>query len=239
MKVLHEGHRDRMRARLAADDAVFADHELLEILLYYAIPRKDTNRLAHEILIHFGSLEGIMTASVEELAELKGIGKNAASLFRLIALISKRLYNGGKKSVFVKTPADAAVYVLEKLRDKRNECFAVLAMDIRGRVLKFEIITEGTIDNVPLYLRSVASTALALNASNIILAHNHPTGEAFPSRKDIDVTTKLVENLMPLGIHVSDHMIVANNEVYSFFCHQKDGSCCDMEQLAAAQYAKS
>lgn len=214
---LHQGHRSRLRERFAVSGLEsFADHEVLELILSYALPRIDTNRLAHLLLDRFGSLFAVLHAEREELCQVPGIGEISASLLSLFAPVARRLFAGQNEETYLSTSAQAARYISALLFGRKTECLYLICMDPSYRVLHKCIVMEGLLDSVPISPREIAAIALRHSASRLILAHNHPGGNVLPSRQDIAVTQKLVEALSPLEIQLSDHIIVSGHQYYSF-----------------------
>lgn len=234
---IHEGHRARLKNKLLHGGASsLADHELLELLLFYSIPQKNTNPLAHTLLRTFGSLKNVLLADPADLQQISGIGQHSASLLALIPEISRRIYQP-QQPVRLRNVQDASRYVVHELYGKKNETLYLLCLDIQFRLLDISPITEGTLDAVSIHLRPLVSAALRHNAAFIILAHNHPTGSPRPSRPDIVATQEILSVLKPLGIKLIDHIIVSGTEYYSFFRQEIFSAEQDYPELAAAQYA--
>lgn len=216
-KNVHDGHRQRMKERFYNTGLEgFADHEILEYLLFFVIPRKDTNKIAHALLSHFGSLSGVLLANQKELQQVEGIGSQAASLLTLFAPVARRLFSGDEPMTSIDTSAAAAKYVLSLFYGLRKECLYLICMDSAYRVLHQQVMVEGSIDNLPVYPREIAAVTLRHNATHVILAHNHPGGNPQPSRQDIVITLDIVKALSPLGVQLCDHIIVSGMQYYSF-----------------------
>ncbi len=214
---MHDGHRMRLKTRFQKTGLEgFAEHEILELILFYAIPRQDTNPLAHALIDHFGSLYAVLSADINDLTEVKGIGENAASLIRLFKDVSKHYYSKAYRPRSVETSEKAAKYILSLLYGKRNENFYLICLDANYHILYEELMCEGSIDTIPVFPRKIAACALRHNAASIIIAHNHPAGDPKPSKADIQATLDIVQAIKPLGIQLSDHIIVAGDEYYSF-----------------------
>ncbi len=215
---MHAGHRERVRERFYKNGIHgFADHELLEFLLFFAIPRRDTNETAHRLIKNFGSLSNVLTADIADLSRVEGVGRNAALLLRLTGSIAKHLQTVRvQKAPVLETTAMAVRYILPILQDKQTESLLLICMNHTYRVTHAEIISEGSIDNLPVFPREIAAVALRHNATHLILAHNHPGGTATPSRQDISMTLDIITALAPLGIQLCDHIIVAEDAYYSF-----------------------
>jgi DNA repair protein RadC len=214
----HDGHRQRLRNRFEAEGFDgFAPHEALELLLTYAIPRLDTNPLAHQLIRHFGSLQNVLEASLRDLLQVKGIGKSAAVLISM-QLPLARMYqlNRLNERVSVSDRAKLDLYCNSLIGSARNERFYVICLDARMRVLNCDLIAEGDIGEVTVYPRLVLSSLLSVNASGAILLHNHPSGDPLPSREDILLTEKIAGVLSGVGITLFDHIIVSGGNNYSF-----------------------
>lgn len=215
----HEGHRRRMRERFETQGLDgFADHEALELMLFYAIPQKNVNPLAHKLLERFGSFHGVVEASREDLLKAEGIGENAAALLRLFAAVSKRIEKSreGEKPRLENRRATRQ-HCLRLLGGARQERLYLVCLDGQMRVLADVLIATGSLSEVPAYPRLVAEAALRHNAHSVVLCHNHPGGNAFPSQCDLDMTAKLASMLGTLEVVLADHIIVAENEAFSLY----------------------
>ena len=180
---IHDGHREKVRQRfLNGGLDSFADHEALEILLFYAIPRKNTNEIAHHLMERYGSLSAVMSAPLEDLEKVPGIGESAAILLRLVPQLCRkaRLADAGQETIF-KTNEQAGNYLLECFAGERNEIVYMLCLDRKGKLLACKRLTEGNVSSADLNIRLLVETALLTSASEVILAHNHPSGVALPS----------------------------------------------------------
>ena len=216
-KNVHDGHRGRMKERFYNTGLDgFADHEILEFILFFVIPLKDTNKIAHGLLAHFGSLSGVLLATNKELQQVDGIGSQAATLVSLFAPVARRLFTGDEPMTSIDTSNAAAKYVISLFYGMRKECLYLICMDSSYRVLHQQVMVEGSIDNLPVYPREIAAVTLRHNATHVILAHNHPGGNPQPSRQDIVITLDIVKALSPLGIQLCDHIIVSGRDYYSF-----------------------
>lgn len=213
----HKGHRGRLKERFLAHGLDnFNDINALELLLSYALPRKDTNELAHDLLDRFGSLDGVLDASPEELSAVRGVKEHTAVLLTLIPEISRR-YMIGKfpASEPVDTPATAGRYFLPRFMYEREEVVLALLLDARKRPLTCEELSRGVVNAAEIRTRRLAELCLKRGASAVILAHNHISGNAAPSREDETATRQLSRSLSLLGIELSDHIIVAGCEYVS------------------------
>lgn len=214
---IHAGHRERIRERLrTAGLGAFSDHEVLELLLTYAIPRQDVNPLAHELLGTFGSLSAVLDADENELLRVKGMGKNAALLLTMMPQLMRRYQMNalGERPVIVSL-ADAKQYLAPLFIGTSEEHIYMVCLDQAGHVLHRTLLHTGTVDQVMLHPRTVVQTALRHHAHAVILAHNHPSGTVEPSQADLDVTGCISTALYMIGIRLADHMIFAGTSVFS------------------------
>jgi DNA repair protein RadC len=212
-----EGHRNRMRARLlvAGPDAL-ADHEMLEMLLFLALPRRDTKPIARELLTRFGGFGQAVTASAAELRTIEGLGDAGIAALKLAQAAASRLLRGEIAAKPLLKSWDAlSDYLRAVLGRERIEQFRVLFLDTRARLIADEIMGRGTINHAPVYPREIARRALELHATTVILAHNHPSGSTEASREDIAMTREVRRALQPLGVNVHDHLIVTGDACVS------------------------
>jgi len=215
---LHQGHRQRVKIRYLKEGLdAFADHQVLEMLLFYSVPRKDTNELAHKMLHEYGSLAGLFEAAPKDIAKKCGVSENTAILVSLIPSLARRYFQGkwGEKPVLSSTTT-AGGYAISLFAGRTYECFYVICLDAQNRVNCAELVHEGTINETPVYPRNIVETALRHQANSIILAHNHPGGSLNPSSADIDVTNRIKAAMEPICIKVVDHIIVAGDKFFSF-----------------------
>ena len=215
---VHDGHRSRLRERYTAyglDN--FNDLNVLELLLFYAIPRRDTNELAHALLDHFGSLDAVFEASFHELQAVPGIGENAAALISLVPEIAKRCAISRTRDLTSFTgAAQTARYLIPRLGSEKAEKALLLCLNPQKQLICCAELGSGVVDNVSLNVRLVVETALKARASSVILAHNHPTGNPTPSRDDELLTRRIREALQLVEITLDDHIIVGGQSYFSF-----------------------
>lgn len=214
---VHDGHRQRKKEqfRMHGLDA-FADHEVLELLLYYAIPRRDTNPVAHRLMERFGSLDGVFSATVEELEEVEGVGKNAATLLALWMPLYRRVRTKPKaKEIILNSTEQAGQYFMDLFFGMRREELYEACLDAKGKLLACCRIAEGGVDTVNINTRRLVENALKCGASAVILAHNHPSGIALPSPDDNTTTLAVWDALRAVGIPLIDHIIVADEDYVS------------------------
>jgi len=214
---IHDGHRKRKleQFRRCGEEA-FADHELLEVLLYYAVPRRDTNPLAHALIDRFGSLQAVLAASAEELETVPGVGPSTATLITLApALYRKALVSAASGEVILDTRERIGEFFLKLLAAESKEVLYQLCLDAKGRKLNLYKISEGDVGSVSLNLREIVENALHSKATMVVMAHNHPSGVAFPSADDEAATSRMLTTLEEVGVHLADHIIVADNDYIS------------------------
>lgn len=214
---IHKGHRARLRERMLREGLQgFAPHEVLELLLCFAIPQRDVNPLAHTLLKSFGSLSGVLEAAPEELRRCPGVGENAAALLALMPqLTGYYMRDRLRERRRLCTASDAGAYCKTLFFGAANEAVYLICLDAQARVIHPALIRSGTIDEAPLYPREVVETALRHHAHSVLLAHNHPGGDASPSAADYDVTRTVLSALKVIDIRVVDHIIVADTGFFS------------------------
>ena len=213
-----EGHRKRLRARLltAGPDSV-ADHELLELVLFLALPRRDTKPIARALLSRFGSYAGAVSADLSDLRGIEGLGEAGAAALKTVQAAALRLVRAEVQDAPVLTRWDRVVeYLTAVMARERVEQFRVLFLDAKNRLIADEAQSRGTVSHTPVYPREVVKRALELHASALILAHNHPSGDPAPSADDIAMTKVISAAASALGVVVHDHVIVGNGRVLSF-----------------------
>lgn len=215
---VHDGHREKMRQRyLNSGLDSFAEHEALELLLFYAIPRKDTNVLAHQMIERYGSLYGVLSAPVEDLVKFPGVGERTAVLLRLAPEIYRKArLDAASRDMPLNSVERVGAYLLERFIGERNEVVYQLCLDRKGKLLACKRLAEGGLTATALNIRSVVENAALTAASAVILAHNHPSGVALPSAEDLATTRQIQLALDAIGIPLADHIIVADGDYISF-----------------------
>ncbi|MDY0874139.1 RadC family protein [Dongia rigui] len=206
----YHGHRQRLRERFLAGGAdALAEYELLELLLYLAIPQRDVKPLAKDLIQRFGSFAGVMAADPAQLMEISGIKENSAVAIKTVqaaALLMQR------QQVLDKPVLSSWKAVLEYchsvMAHEQNEQFRLLFLDGKNALIADEVQSRGTVNHAPVYVREVVKRTLTLGATSIIMAHNHPTGDPTPSRDDIEMTHAIQQALDPVGVQVHDHIII-------------------------------
>jgi DNA repair protein RadC len=235
---MHEGHRDRLRMRFEKEGLEnFQDHEVLELILFYAIPRKDTNPIAHMLLLEFGSLTGVFEASIQDLEKVDGIGNNTAVFIKLCVDIMKK-YRADKlkKAQKILTMKDAGEYACELLFAAKEEQVWILCLNMKSEAIACEKICDGSLKESPVYPRKIVSVALKHNAAKIILIHNHPGGVVKPSKEDIKATSIIINSVRNLDMDMLDHVITSDNRFFSFAARQFIDQDIDKEKAYACQY---
>jgi DNA repair protein RadC len=212
------GHRQRLKERFVTGGAeALPDYELLELVLFSAIPRQDTKPTAKRLLARFGSFAEVVNAPPERLKEVKGVGDAAVLQLKPTRAGALRLMQGGIMQRPVLASWGAVLdYCRAAMGFEAREQFRILFLDKKNRLIADEVQQEGTVDHTPVYVREVVKRALELSASAIILVHNHPSGDPTPSRADIDMTRQIVDAAKPLGVVIHDHIIVGRQGHASF-----------------------
>ncbi|MDQ0421088.1 DNA repair protein RadC [Peteryoungia aggregata LMG 23059] len=207
------GHRERLRSRFRdGGETALADYEILELLLFRLIPRRDTKPIAKALLARFQTLAGVLGAPPALLQEVKGVGETVALDLKLIANVAQRMLKSELREKQVLSSWSSVIdYCHAAMAYETTEQFRILFLDKRNVLIADEIQGRGTVDHTPVYPREVVKRALELSATAIILVHNHPSGDPTPSRADIDMTRTIVETAKPLGITVHDHIIIGKD----------------------------
>jgi len=215
---LHLGHRERLRQRFHSGGAdALPDYELLELVLFRAIPRRDTKDLAKRLLARFGSFSEVVNAPPQRLKEVKGAGDAVVSELKIVRAAALRLM----RSELMERPTlasiqDVIAYVQAAQGFEGREVFRILFLDKKNGLIADEVQGTGTVDHTPVYVREVVKRALELGATALILVHNHPSGDPTPSRADIDMTRLIASAATPLGVTIHDHIIVGRGSHASF-----------------------
>jgi DNA repair protein RadC len=209
----HFGHRQRLRDRFRQGGAeAMPDYELMEMILFRAIPRRDTKPLAKAIIERFGSFAEAINAAEERLAEIPGLGAAAITEIKLVRAAALRLMRGELRQRPLFSSGEKVLqYCRAAMAYEMREEFRILFLDNRNRLIADEVQGRGTVNHTPVYVREVIKRALELSASSIILVHNHPSGDPTPSRADIDMTKQIIEAAKRLDISVHDHLIIGRD----------------------------
>ena len=223
---VHDGHRDRMRKRFIEHGIDnFDDHNVLEMLLFYSNARGDTNPIAHALIDKFGSLSAVFDAPMEELMTVKGVGESSALLIKLIPQVARR-YLMCKSSFdnILNSTEKAGSYLMPRFYAERDEVVYLVCMDSKFKVLSCKMLCRGSVNSAGVSVRKIVETALTYNAANVIIAHNHTSGVAIPSKEDEMTTGRIYQALKAVDINLADHIVVANDDYVSmadsgFFRH--------------------
>jgi DNA repair protein RadC len=207
------GHRERLRERfLKGGSDALADYELLELVLFRAIGRRDLKPLAKELLKQFGSFAEVVSAPIERLKSIKGLGEAAITELKIVQAAAHQLARGQvPKRTVLSSWSSVLAYCRTAMAFADKEQLRVLFLDKRNQLIADEVQQEGTVDHTPVYPREVVKRALELSATAVILVHNHPSGDPAPSQADIAMTKEIVSVAQPLGISVHDHIIVGKD----------------------------
>ena len=209
----YHGHRERLRERfLGAGPDALSDYELLEMVLFRALPRRDVKPLAKSLIAMFGSFAEVVHAPAARLREVDGLGEATITEIKLMAAAANRVAKGQlKQRTLLSSWNDVIDYCRTSMAFADKEQFRVLFLDKRNQLISDEVQQVGTVDHTPVYPREVMKRALELSATAIVLVHNHPSGDPTPSQADITMTRAIVDIAQPLGISVHDHIIVGKN----------------------------
>ena len=213
----HDGHRERLRDRFIKEGLDhFTQEQVLELLLFYSIPRQDTNEIAHDLVDYFGSLHQVLEAPVQELQKVEGIGERSAVLLRLMAEISRYYQvNRAINEKILNSIEACGRYLVPRFVGRRNETVFLLCLDAKCKLLCCREVSEGTVNAAGVSVRKVVETALAVNASSVVLAHNHPSGMALPSTEDVVTTRRIAAALRAVDVILVDHLVISDDDYVS------------------------
>lgn len=211
-------HRKRLRERfLKTDGNGLQDYELMELLLTYAIPRRDIKPFAKNVIKHFGGLTGALDASIKDIEKIHGLGPSSAILIRLVKeLLVSYMAERIKCKDVLSSPEAVLEFSRLKLSGIKNEAFMTIYVNVKNEIIEYELLNEGTIDNVVIYPRRIIEGALSHHASGLILVHNHPSGNPEPSEDDRNLTLTMYDTAKTLDIRLLDHIIVGRGGYFSF-----------------------
>jgi len=214
---MHDGHRQRMKDRFRNEGLDnFNEINVLELLLFYCIPRVDTNPLAHRLLDHFGSLPLVLEATPEELEKVPCVGANVATYLSLITEVGR--YYQVKRTedeAILRSVEDCGRYLMPRFFGRENETVFMLCLDAKCKVLCCKLVGEGSVNSANIPTRRIVEMALAANATTVVLAHNHPSGLAVPSSDDIQTTRKIAKALETVDIVLADHLVMSKEDFVS------------------------
>ena len=214
---MHDGHRQRLKQRFREEGLDnFDDLYVLELLLFYCVPRKDTNPLAHSLLERFDNLNGVLDATAEELEKVPGVGENIATILTMIKAVN-RFYDvsASKNMRILRTMEQCGAYLIPRFKGRENETVFLLCLDAKCKVLSCKEVGEGSVNSANVPIRRIVEMALGANATTVVLAHNHPSGLAIPSGDDVQTTLRLARALEAVDIVLADHLVVAGDDFVS------------------------
>lgn len=214
---IHRDHRQRVKNRFLKEGLEnFDDLHILELMLFYCVPRKDTNILAHNLLERFGSLTKVMDATPEQLKNVEGVGEGVATFVQFLREFERVWQICRNQDVqIINSHADIQKCLLSVLDHQRNETVYILCMDAKRKVLCVEKVGEGSVNSANVPVRKIVEIALAYNATSVILAHNHPGGLAIPSPDDVTATKYVARALRAVEVELADHVVVADGDCVS------------------------
>ena len=216
-KSIHSGHRERMRSRFLKDPELsgFAEHEIMELILFFVFPRGDTNAVAHRLLDTFGSVIAVVNAPVEKLAKVENIGQNSAVMLKMLGSVAKYLDKQDLLHIDVRDIPKLSQYLKAMFAGELSERFVVMTVNSNMRINSVEQVTVGGQSVVCPDLKEMAKAVFSSSEENIMLVHNHPGGTSKPSGDDIILTRKIMQYFSPFGINVLDHFVVGRDSVTS------------------------
>ncbi|WMJ23402.1 DNA repair protein RadC [Paludicola sp. MB14-C6] len=214
---LHNGHRQRLKNRfLKSGIDVFEQHNILELLLFFAIPRMDTNDIAHNLMKRFGNIGEVFDAPYDELIKVQGVTSNAATLLKLVPNLSRvYLENKYQPLEVYDTPQKLSNYFIHKFVGVNQEQVYIMCLDSSCSFIQCDLLTQGTVTQANISIRKIVETVIRHNACSIVLAHNHPRGLAIPSNEDIITTVSIKNALKQLDVNLLDHIIIAQDTYVS------------------------
>ncbi len=215
---IHDGHRQRLRERFMHQGLDhFTDVQALELLLFYCIPRQDTNELAHHLLKRFGSFTQVLDAEIEDLVQVKGIGENAAIFLKLIPAAGRyyQVDRVEKQDQPLLTIEACGNFLHPYFSGRCNEMVYLLCLDAKGKAIACRLVGEGGINSAGVPIRKIVEIALSVKATSVVLAHNHPSGIALPSHEDVATTQRIAVALQAVDVVLADHLVIADDDYTS------------------------
>lgn len=214
---VHKEHRKRVKNRFLQEGLDSFDQvHALELLLFFAIPQGDVNPLAHRLLDHFGNLRQVLEAPVEQLMAVKGMGEHSAILLGLVKGLSRKyMLSSEQPGCALNTLEECGRYLMDRFIGRRDEVVMLLCLDAKRKPLACRIVSQGSVNSAEVSVRKVVEAALAVNATSVVLAHNHPSGIAVPSVEDVVTTRRMGVALDAVGIPLEDHIVVADRDYVS------------------------
>ena len=226
---IHTGHRQRLKDRFLKEGLDgFNELNALELLLFYCIPQKDTNPLAHRLLDHFGSFHAVLSASPQELEKVEGVGPNISTFLTLIPQVDRYFYkNQFKNLTYLTDHEQCGNYLAANFRNQKNEMVYILCLDAKCKLLCCTQLGEGSVNSAGVPIRKIVDIAMKYNATTVYLAHNHPSGLSRPSADDIETTKRVAYALSGVDIILGDHFIIVDDRPISMvkngYYRQTDG----------------
>lgn len=214
---IHDGHRQRLKDRYRKEGLDnFNEVNALELMLFYCVPRQDTNPIAHRLLEHFGSFSQVLNATPEELEKVPGVGSSTATFLSLYSDVWRYyLVNRSMNEVILPTVEQCGDYIKPNFTGRRNEMVYILCLDAKCKLLCCKQIGEGSVNSAAISTRKIVEVAMGVNATSVVLAHNHPSGLAFPSDADKQTTRRIAHALRAVDIELVDHLVFADEEYVS------------------------
>ncbi|MFI3227822.1 MAG: DNA repair protein RadC [Clostridia bacterium] len=215
---VHQGHRNRVKEKFLENGfRGMHPHEKLEFLLFFSIPRGDTNPIAHNLLERFGNIAGVFDATIEELSKVKGVGINTAILIKAIPQFAREYAESTRTLNIISSTTEAGKHMLPKFIGCTRETLYITLLDNKSNVIKDVFISEGTVNQVSVNVRKIIELSIKYEASRVILGHNHPNGLALPSLADEYTTNKVRDALALIGVDLFDHIVVADDDYVSMY----------------------
>ena len=218
------GHRQRLKERfLRSKGADMADYEALELLLTYAIPRRDVKPLSKSLIKKFGSFAGVITAPIERLYEVSGIKENSATLIKFVEFASQKLSWQNlafEDAAFISSTDSLIEFCRCTMGYSEVEVLRLIYVDAKLKVIETEVLQKGSVSSVNINPRDIVANALKKNASGVIMVHNHPTGDPRPSNNDVEATKRVKSACDAVGITLHEHLIITPSDFYSFAEHR-------------------
>lgn len=214
---IHDGHRERMWERYLREGLDnFSQVQVLELLLFFVIKRRDTNPIAHKLLERFGTLSQVLEAPIEELQKVEGVGPESAKLLHFTTAVGRYyMVNRAMQNTVLSTTEKCGQYLVPYFHGRRNETVYLLCLDAKCKLLACREVSEGSVNSASVSPRKVVEIALAANATTVVLAHNHPSGIAVPSAEDVQTTYRVAAALDAVEITLADHIIVSDGDFTS------------------------
>ncbi len=215
---VHEGHRERLRNKFLANGfESFEDHEIVELLLFYAIPRGNTNPIAHELINRFGNLRGVLDATPEELENIKGLGSAGVTFFKVMISALKEYETQNSEFLQLDTTKKLRNYFAKDFIGIKKEEVHIVTLDDKLGLINCHILARGGISTVPVNIRKIVQICIEDNAETVVIAHNHPMGDCLPSSEDVRATKQIFKGLKGVGIFLIDHIICSPRESFSMY----------------------